>query len=241
MFSNKKHRLVKAIILAGTILVPAYSFAADGCQYLTLVPNIIAGISNGTGVPTANTTVCVDVPVQLMQSHMLFDMDTPVTTDGLPNTTPSGLRHMWMLGIANIGRAKAVYKASGGTKNILSDMHVKGILHGTALSWALNDAWWQKQVDDDGNQLYPNGNPEGPWIQKVLALKNQSLAGANLDISVEVCGVTLMGAGLTSDDVYPGILVNQGAFGRMSALSQEGYAIVSEGWIDNDKHHGDRD
>jgi hypothetical protein len=50
-----------------------------------------------------------------------------------------------------------------------------------------------------------------------------------------------MGKGLTHDDVYPGILVNQGAFGRMSALHQDGYAIVSEGWVDNDKRHRSRD
>ena len=62
-----------------------------------------------------------------------------------------------------------------------------------------------------------------------------------MDVHLEVCGVTLEGAGLTRDDVYSDpdtgwrIMVNQGAFGRMSALSQEGYAIVSEGWIDNDK------
>jgi intracellular sulfur oxidation DsrE/DsrF family protein len=235
MSKKNKQNLYKAIVLFGMLFGANQAFAAEGCQYLPLVPNIIAGLQAGTG-PTPNTTVCVDEPVQLMQSHMLFDMDTPVTTDGLPNTTPAGLRHMWMLGIANIARSNAVLNGSKGTTNILPNMHVKGILHGTALSWALNDAWWQAQVDKDGNQLYPNGNPEGPWIQKVLALQAKGL-----DISIEVCGVTLMGAGLSSDDVYPGIRVNQGAFGRMSALAQEGYTIVSEGWIDTDRRHHTND
>lgn len=245
MNKNKKQFFLKAALVAGAIFGSTAVFAAEGCTYETLVSNVIAGIDlynaglKADPTPTANTTVCVDEPVRLTKSHMLFNMDTPVTTDGTTNGTPAGLRHMWMLGMANIARAKGVLKATSGATNLLPNFHIRGILHGSALSWALNDAWWQKQVDDDGNQLYPDGNPNKAWIEKVLALKNQVVAGANLDIQLEVCGVTLMGKGLSSDDVYPGIRVNQGAFGRMSILAQEGYTIVQEGWIDNDKRHHD--
>ena len=234
MNKNNKQTLCKAVFLAGAILGSSNAFA--DCTYPTLASNVTEGIDlynaglQATPAPTVNTTVCVDVPVQLMENKMVFDMDTPVTTDGTTDGTPAGLRHMYMMGAANIARAKGVLKNSNGTVNLLPNFHIKGIIHGTALSWALNDAWWQAQVDEYGNQLYPNGNPNKEWINKLIGLKNQGL-----DIQLEVCAVTLMGKKLSNTDVFPGILVNQGAFGRMSALSQEGYAIVSEGWIDNDK------
>ena len=223
---NKKNKqyLFKALLLLGVLFGANNVFAADGCKYLPLVPNIIAGD------PTGNTTVCVDIPNPLFNGNKtVWDMDLPVTTDGLPNTTPAGLRHMWMMSVANNAFA---------TKNGLdkSNFKIYGVIHGTALSWALNDAWWESQVDEDGNQLYPNGNPEGAWIQKVLAMKDKGL-----DVQLEVCGVTLMGAGLSSDDVYPGILVNQGAFGRFQVLHQQGFMVIQEGWIDNDKRHHDHD
>ncbi|MEJ2450630.1 MAG: hypothetical protein P8047_08150, partial [Gammaproteobacteria bacterium] len=108
--------------------------------------------------------------------------------------------------------------------------HIYGVIHGTALHWALNDAWWEAQVDDEGNQLYPNGNPEGVWIKKL----QDFAAKTGLDIHLEVCGVTLMGNGLTNANVYPGILVNGGAFGRFAVLHNEGFLVIQEGWIDND-------
>jgi len=46
-----------------------------------------------------------------------------------------------------------------------------------------------------------------------------------------------MGKGLSSNDVYPGIKVNQGAFGRFQALHQQGYQLVQEGWVDNDSEY----
>jgi len=242
MSNNKKPFFMKAVILTGAILGSTSALAAEGCTYPTLASNVTEGIDlynaglQATPAPTTNSTVCVDVPVQLMENRMVFDLDTPVTTDGTTNGTPAGLRHMYMMGAANVARAKGVLKATNGAVNLLPNFHIKGIIHGTALSWALNDAWWQSQVDEDGNQLYPEGNPNKAWINKLIGLKNQGL-----DIQLEVCAVTLMGKNLTNNDVFPGILVNQGAFGRMSALSQEDYAIVSEGWIDNDKRHRDHD
>ena len=231
MNKNKKAYFVKATFLAGVILGSTTAFA--DCTYPTLASNVTEGIDRynaglqATPAPTVNTTVCVDVPVQLFANKMVFNIDTPTTSDGTANGIPAALKHMWMMGAANVARVKGVTK-NGGTIS-LSDFHIKGIIHGSGLSWALNDAWWQKQVDEDGNQLYPNGNPNKEWIAKIFSLKNQGL-----DIQLEACAVSLMGKGLTHDDVYPGILVNQGAFGRISALHQDGYAVVSEGWVDND-------
>ncbi|MEJ2440574.1 MAG: hypothetical protein P8Z72_13050, partial [Gammaproteobacteria bacterium] len=127
---------------------------ADGCHYDTLVPNIIN--------KTENTTVCVDIPNKELAAggnKIVWDIDTPVTTDGLPNTTPAGFRHMWMMANAMEAMVKKVYATKG--VDISGKIHIYGVIHGTALHWALNDAWWEAQVDDEGNQLYPNGNPEG--------------------------------------------------------------------------------
>lgn len=229
-----KKSYLRAITIAGAMLGSSYAFA--DCTYPTLASNVTEGIElynaglKADPTPTKNTTVCVDVPVQLMKNKMVYNMDVPATKDGTANGSPNGLRHMWLMGSANIARAKGVKNKTG--LDILPELHIKGIIHGSALSWALNDEWWQSQVDEHGNQLYPEGNPNKESIDKVLALQSKGL-----DIQLEVCAVSLMGKGLSDTDVYPGILVNQGAFGRMSALSQEGYVIVSEGWVDNDKKH----
>ena len=233
-----KKSYLSALIIAGSMIGSTHAFA--DCTYPTLASNVTEGIDlfnaglKADPTPTVNTTVCVDVPVQLMKNRIVFDLDTPVTTDGTPGGTPAGLRHMWMMGAANVARANGVKKNTG--MDILPEFHLKGIIHGTALSWALNDAWWQSQVDKHGNQLYPDGNPNKAWINKVLGLQAKGL-----DIQLEVCAVTLMGKKLSNTDVLPGILVNQGAFGRMSALHQDDYAIVSEGWIDSDSKYKDKD
>lgn len=237
MITAKKSHLSSLLVL-GALLCSTSAFA--DCTYPTLASNVTEGIDlynaglQDTPAPTKNNTVCVDVPVKLFANKMVFNIDSPVTSDGTAKGTPTALKHMWLMGAANIARVKGVTK-HGGTIS-LSDFHIKGIIHGSALSWALNDAWWQSQVDDDGNQLYPDGNPNKKWIKKVLGLQSKGL-----DIQLEVCAVTLMGKHLSDTDVYPGILVNQGAFGRMSALHQDGYAIVSEGWVDNDKRHQSKD
>ena len=211
------------------------AFAAQGviptCQYLPLANNPII-----TGTP--NNTVCVDVPVALTENHVVFNLDSLATTDGTAAGAPVGLRHMWMLGKAMQARINHDPQLLDPTK-----LQIIGVMHGTALSWALSDAWWQKQVDDDGNQLYPNGNPYKDWIEKLFALNN-----AGVNIQLEVCGVTLSGAGLTNADVYSSangkIYVNQGAIGRLIDLQQKGYTYIQEGWVDydkNDKHHRDHD
>lgn len=220
--------LIKAFVLSFILLGANSAFAltlnqVSPCEYDQLVPNIING--------TTNTTVCVDVPnKELAQggNKIVWDIDTPVTTDGKPNTTPAGFRHMWMMANAMEAMVKKVQATKG--VDISSKIHIYGVIHGTALHWALNDAWWETQVDDDGNQLYPNGNPEGAWIKKLQDFAKTT----GLDIHLEVCGVTLMGAGLTNANVYPGILVNGGAFGRFAVLHNEGFLVIQEGWIDND-------
>jgi len=206
---------------------------AFACSYLPLANGLAAGWQNlidGTATsfaPTPNTTVCVDVANNLTKNFFVFDIDTPVTKDGTVNGVPSAFNHMWLMGSANLAFIKKQLSLGN---DVSANFSIKGIIHGSALKWALNDAWWQKQVDRYGNQLYPNGNPNKVWFDKLNWLKAHGM-----DIQLETCAVTLSGAGLTHDDVYPGILVNQGAFGRMSSLHQQGYGVVSEGWVDNDK------
>jgi hypothetical protein len=253
---NNKNRsfLFKAVLLIGTLL-GAHSAFAD-CPAGTSLAPLASDIANGT----TNTTICVDQLNYLTSNHFVFNIDTPVTADGIPVTaggTPLAFKHMWLMGSANIAFLKTHGFANpDGTvtdplvpltnpdpafPNGVPRMSIIGIIHGSALSWALSDAWWEAQVDDDGHQLYPDGNPNKAWFAKI-----QAMQAKGMDIKLEVCGVTLEGAGLTRDDVYVDpntgwrIPVNQGAFGRMSHLHQVGgYAVVSEGWEDNDRmmHH----
>lgn len=223
MFQKSAKNLLKATILIGTLLASAY--ASADCPPGTVLAPLASDIANGT----TNTTVCVDVLNHLTANYFVFDIDTPVTKDGTVDGTPSAFNHMWLMGSANLAFIKK--QASLGN-DVSAQFSIKGIIHGSALKWALNDAWWEALVDAHGNQLYPNGNPNKAWFDKLNALK-----ASGLNIQLEVCGVTLEGAGLTRDNVYPGILVNQGAFGRMSSLHQQGFAIVSEGWVDNDSYY----
>ena len=234
---NNNKSYMKAAIFAAVMM--GSSYASADCEYLPLANGLAAGfgkIIDGTETsfkPNPNTTVCVDIPNGLTENFFVFNIDTPATKDGTVGGTPAALNHMWLMGSANLA---AINKAAQGGKDVKASYSIKGIIHGTALSWALNDAWWQAQVDEDGNQLYPNGNPNKAWFDKLNWLKARGL-----DIQLEVCAVSLSGGGYTRDNVYPGILVNQGAFGRMSSLHQKGYAVVAEGWVDNDKkrHHDD--
>jgi hypothetical protein len=237
--SNNKKSYIKAVIIAGTVLGSAY--ASADCTYPVLATNTAEGIENfiagtqTTPAPTQNTTECVDILNGLVKNFFVFDIDTPVTKDGAVDGTPSALSHMWLMGSANLAY---INKNKQAGNDVSGSFSIKGIIHGSALKWALNDAWWKAQVDKEGNQLYPDGNPNKAWFEKLDWLKAHGL-----DIQLEVCAVTLSGAGLTHDDVYPGILVNQGAFGRMSSLHQQGFTVVPEGWVDTDgddyehRHH----
>jgi len=227
---------MKAILIMGVILGSPY--ASADCSYLPIANGLAAGWdkmiagTETTFKPNPNTTVCVDIANNLQKNFFVFDIDTPVTKDGNVDGTPSAFNHMYLMGSANLAYIKNVFNNTG--NDVSGLFSIKGIIHGSALKWALNDDWWKAQVDKYGNKLYPDGNPNKAWFDKLNWLKAHGM-----DIQLEVCAVTLSGAGLTHDDVYPGILVNQGAFGRMSSLHQQDYAIVSEGWVDNDKKHDD--
>jgi intracellular sulfur oxidation DsrE/DsrF family protein len=241
---NSNRRLIRAVTLVATILIPTYSLADEGnsteCphgNYLPLVPNLlqVEGLVPDGAYPKTNTTVCVDIPVALTKGgKVVWDIDTPVTTDGKPDTTPAGIRHMWMMAIANdafVGKYNSSH--SSDDQLDISNYHIYGVIHGSAVSWALSDTWWKKQVDRLGNHPYPHGNPIGSWIDKIKATAKNT----GVDMQLEVCGVALMGKGLSSNEVYPGIKVNQGAFGRFQALHQQGYQLVQEGWVDNDSEY----
>jgi len=232
MGKNKKSYLL-AIITAGAMLSSTYASAA--CTNLPLANGLAAGwqkMIDGASsfMPNPNTTVCVDIPNGLQKNFFVFNIDTPATKDGTVDGTPAALNHMWLMASANLAYIKNVFNNTG--NDVSGLFSIKGIIHGSALKWALNDDWWMAQVDEDGNQLYPNGNPNKAWFDKLNWLKAHGM-----DVQLEVCAVSLSGAGFTHDDVYPGILVNQGAFGRMSKLHQLDYAVVSEGWVDNDTQY----
>jgi intracellular sulfur oxidation DsrE/DsrF family protein len=115
---------------------------------------------------------------------------------------PVGLRHLWMLGTALQARIKA---------GLLDpeEVSIIGIFHGTSTPWALKNS------------------PMAGWIEKIFALKNQGV-----NINLEMCGVTMLGKGLTNANLYSSengvIHVNQGAIGRMVDLEQNGYAYIQE-------------
>lgn len=250
MNNKQKLSLLKAVTLLGVLFGSTSAFAAEGvipaCQYMPIAATIINGDAyKGLAARKAGNEAladsyfkeCVDIPLQaanFKQNHVVFSLDSRATKDGTDMGTPNGLRHLVMMGRAMQFRAK---------HGLLDPANVQmiGIIHGTALNWALSDAWWQAQVDDDGNQLYPDGNPYKDLIDSLFDMN----AGVNtapdgtqpaIGIQLETCAVTLYGAGLTADDVYSDakgrIYVNQGAIGRIVDLQQRGYALMMEGWND---------
>jgi len=237
MGKNKKSFL-STIIFAGAML--GSTCVSAECQYLPLANNLAAGwdkIIAGTETtfkPNPSNTVCVDIANGLTKNFFVFNIDTPVTKDGTVNGTPAALSHMWLMGSANLAYIKNVFKNTG--NDVSGSFSIKGIIHSHALEWALNDDWWMAQVDEDGNQLYPDGNPNNAWFDKINWLRAHGM-----DIQLEVCSVSLSSAGYTHNDVHPGILTNQGALGRISVLHQNGYAVVAEGWVDNDSMYKSKD
>lgn len=217
--------LLKTVLLSSSLVLS--SSAAAQCF---VPPKLVADIINGT----TNTQVCVDVPVAMNNEKVVFNLDIPVTTDGSANGTPAGLRHLWMLATANVARIQKFQLDP-------SQFTIIGVMHGKAATWALSNEWWIDNVPG------ATGNPYAPWLEKILAMK-----AANINIQLEICGVTMRGKNWsniigstwvdangvththTYSDVYPGILVNQGAIGRIIDLQQKGYAYYQEGYVDND-------
>jgi intracellular sulfur oxidation DsrE/DsrF family protein len=174
------------------------------------------------------------VPVGLNVEHAMFNIDAQHTTNGTSGGYPVALRHMWMLGTANIARATGIAKKLNGgnppskdqIQAILDHYHVVGIMHGSAITWALSDAWWAANVAG------ATANPVKEWLDKIADLRAKGL-----DITLEACGVTMYGKGLTNADLYTDtagnreILVNQGAIGRIIDLEQNGWAYIQEGSV----------
>lgn len=218
----KTKYLLNIALFAAIAMSSSMTLAAPGCKYSTLVANIIEAQKTGAKKPTKNTSVCVDVPLKTKSAKVVFNIDTQITTNGKPDGTPVGPRHMFLYGTAILARMHKLH---------LNKKHfsIIGVFHGSAITWVLSDEWWKKQTGKDGKQLYPNGNPNSEWLKKLFALKKKGL-----NLQIEACGVTMYGKHLTNADLYPDVLVNQGAIGRIIDLQKHGYSYYQEGYIDND-------
>ena len=228
-----KNNLFKAAVLACTLVATTGAYADDDhdsdaintglinpCQNLQLVNTLIT-----PGNP-ANTTVCVDVPVNLTRTKVVFNLDSLATANGAANGIPVGLRHMWMLGTAIKDRIDRGLMDP-------SKVSIIGIFHGSSAVWGLSDDWWTANKGTAGN-------PNKVWIERLFALKN-----AGVNIQLEICGVTMFGNGWSNvitpthptSDVYSSINgsihVNQGAIGRLIDLEQHGYTYIQEGFVDS--------
>ena len=121
---------------------------------------------------------------------------------------PVGLRHMFMLGTALKARIQA---GELDPKNV----SIIGVFYGSASAWALKSS--------------PDYTKK--FIEKIFDLSNQGV-----NISLEICGATLLGKGWTNDDLYVSnrgkeygfIHVNQGAMLRIIDLQQHGFAYIQE-------------
>ncbi|MCK4586376.1 MAG: hypothetical protein KAU29_03490 [Gammaproteobacteria bacterium] len=194
--------------------------------------------------PNTGGGECIDVPVNLDEVKVVFNLDNAVTSwsDG---TTPVGVRHMALLGEVMKHRIAIGEIAA-------DDVAIVGIFHGPAMSqskWPFAD-----------RPFTAGGMPDAvkTWVHKIFDLQN-----AGINIQLEVCGVTLKGmqlkmkkkAALTGqpipwhlmderaiyshvhddDDTDNGldnatgrIYVNQGAVGRMIELQQHDFAYLQE-------------
>ena len=165
-------------------------------------------------IPTANLNpaaqpVCVDVPVKLKKPKVVFNMDhNAFRSDGV---TPIGMRHMVMLSNAIKTRIDA-----GVTK--AENVSVIGVFHGGPAAWVLSNEWWAENV------VGATGNPYAGWLNKLAGLK-----AMGVNIQIEICGVTMTGKGWTNDMLYPGVVVNQGAIGRLIDLQLDDYAMIQPG------------
>lgn len=223
---NTVHCIRTAVVLAGMVLVSSPAVAGEACSYLTLVPNVIEGQQAYAAgqqerpEPTHNNSVCIDIPVPLIGEKVVFNISSLATRDGTPAGAPVALRYMWMLGTLNLARAD-----SSTTDNVTpGDFHLRGVFYGKAYTWALSDEWWANNVPG------ATENPHKLWLDKLIALQNRGI-----DIQLEICGVTMYNKGLTREDLYPGILVNQGAIARLVYLqNREGYAYIEPSYISND-------
>ncbi len=209
--NNKKQQLLKAVFLVGAIMGSTTAFAQED-DHDHYVANYLDTCDT---LPLVNTLIGGPVNTSVC-------VDAPVAltkarvvfnldTPVTDGTNPIGLRHMWMLGTALKARINA---------GLLDPEKVSviGIFHGTGSAWANKN----------------NPDMAKKFIEKIFALKREGV-----NISLEMCGVTMLGKGWTNDDLYHSpddingvIHVNQGAIGRIIDLEQHGYAYIQEGFID---------
>lgn len=198
----KKATLTAAALMGGLSLV-SFSVLAKGdtssnmTQYLSeckIMPTVLALMDP----PVKNETVCIDMPVKMDDPKVVYNMDAALVD---ANGRPIGLRHMAMVGTAMLARIKA-------GKLDARNASVVGVLHGSALDWALN----------------PDEKTRG-FIEQIFKLKS-----AGLDINLEVCGVTMQGKGKIRENLYQSkngmIRINQGAVVRIMDLQRHGYAYL---------------
>lgn len=188
---------LKAILLTGLAL-GSTSVLADNC-------------AKTTASGAANSGICVQVPVGLPSQKMVFNIDSQITADGTSNGQPLALQHMLKLGTNNLARIKGTHLDKGA-------FHIKGVIHGSAINWALSDKWWIDHVPG------AKGNPNKELLNKIADLRKNK----GLDIQLEACADTMASKGLTNADLYPGILVNESAVGRLGDLQQLGYTYIQE-------------
>ena len=237
---NKNH-LLQAALLSCAVVFSANALADDDNENYGNKSGSVQPCSNLWLVnDPANSTVCVDIPVNLTSAKVVFNLDSLVTAGGVSNPAVSGpdsvsvgLRHMVML-------ATAIKKRIDDGTLEPNKVSVIANFHGKALPWALNDAWWQAQINPaTGTQAYPNGNPYKVLINQLFDFKH-----AGVNIQLEACGVTLRGNNLTRNNVYvrtnadgseDRVYVNQGALARIIYLQSKGYTYIQEGY--NDKDH----
>ena len=222
MEAKKKLRLFGVLTVLAALGASGTAFAAGGtagndildrCQYLPLATNLTAPAKFGA----QNTSVCVDIPVEVQKARMVFNMDTD-TVDGKGNS--NGLKHMVMMGNVMKDQIKrGLIKPE--------DVSIIGILHGSALKWATKAVPpQQKQFIDAIFKL----KQEGVNIQLeacAAAMNGAGLTKKNL--------YTYDADGRPDPKAGGRIYVNQGAFGRELFLENQGYAYFEEGYDYHEK------
>ena len=203
--NNKKQYLLKAVFLTGAILSSTTAFADD--DYRNHNDNVANYLNSCDTLPLVNTLIGGPVNTNVcVDAPVALEKAKVVFNLDTPvkdgSGNPVGLRHMWMLGTALQARIQA---------GLLDpeDVSIIGIFHGTGSAWALSKT------------------EMASWIEKIFALKN-----AGVNVSLEMCGVTMLGKGWTNADLYSSengfIHVNQGAIGRIIDLEQHRYAYIQE-------------
>ena len=180
----------------------------DPCQYLPLATNLAFPKKFGA----KNTTICVDIPVQVEKAKMVFNMDID-SVDGKGNA--NGLKHMVMMGaVMKEQIAKGMIKPD--------EVSIIGIVHGSALKWVTKTVPPQQKK----------------WINMIFKLQRE---GVNIHLeacAAAMNGAHLTKKNLYTYDANGNpdpkaggrIYVNQGAFARELYLQNHGYAYFEEGY-----------